>query len=148
MTGDQATSGAGRSGAITAAGVLLLILTTPYALLAAVFGAEASMPGLVIRIGRLIVPSGLGFEAMVSCLVLLALFAYAGLATIFRWRGWRPVAAAVAWLTIALGAFCVWIWLAGRIAGFSPVVPVVLFALAGFVLWCCRQDRDTDVSRR
>lgn len=140
MTGDQPTSGAGRSGGVTAAGVVLLMLTMPYALLAAVFGAEASMPGLVIRIGKLIVPSGLGFEAMVSCLTLLVLCAYAGLAIIFRWRGWRPVAATVAWLTIALGAFCVWIWLAGRIAGFSPVVPVVLFAIAGFVLWAVRRE--------
>jgi Na+/pantothenate symporter len=79
---------------------------------------------------------------MVSCLVLLVLCAYAGLAIIFRWRGWRPVAAAVAWLTIALGAFCVWIWLAGRIAGFSPIVPVVLFAIAGFVLWAVRREPD------
>jgi hypothetical protein len=142
MTGDQPTSRASRSGAVTAAGVLLLILTTPYALLAAVFGAETSMPGLVIRFGKLIVPAGLGFEAMVSCLVLLVLCAYAGLAIIFRWRGWRPVAAAVAWLTIALGAFCVWIWLAGRIAGFSPIVPVVLFAIAGFVLWAVRREPD------
>jgi hypothetical protein len=142
MTGDQPTSRASRSGAVTAAGVLLLILTTPYALLAAVFGAETSMPGLVTRFGKLIVPAGLGFEAMVSCLVLLVLCAYAGLAIIFRWRGWRPVAAAVAWLTIALGACCVWIWLAGRIAGFSPIVPVVLFAIAGFVLWAVRREPD------
>jgi hypothetical protein len=143
MTGDQPTSRASRSGAVAAAGVLLLILTTPYALLAAVFGAEASMPGLVVRTGKLIVPSALSFEAMVSCLVLLALCAYAGLAMIFRWHGWRPVAATVAWLTIALGAFCVWIWLAGRIVGFSPVVPVVLFAIAGFVLWAVRRELDS-----
>ena len=98
------------------------------------------MPGLAVSFGRLIVPAGRGFEAMVACLVLLALCAYAGLAMIFRWRGWRPVAATVAWLTIALGAVCVWIWLAGRIVGFSPVVPVVLFAIAGFVLWARRQE--------
>ena len=140
MTGDQATSRAGRSGAVTAAGVVLLILTTPYALLAAVFGAEASMPDQVLRIGSFIVPTGLGFESMVSCLVLLAICAYAGLATIFRWRGWRSVAAMVAWLTIALGVLCAWIWLAGRIAGFSPVVPIVLFVIAGFVLWALRRE--------
>jgi hypothetical protein len=140
MTGDQPTSRAGRSGAVTAAGVVLLILTTPYALLAAVFGAEASMPDQVLRIGSFIVPTGLGFESMVSCLVLLAICAYAGLATIFRWRGWRSVAAMVAWLTIALGALCAWIWLAGRIAGFSPVVPAVLLAVAGFLLWALRRE--------
>ncbi len=140
MTGDQPTSVAQRSGAVTVAGVVLLILTTPYALLAAIFGAEASMPGLAVSFGKLIVPAGRGFEAMVSCLVLLALCAYAGLAMIFRWRGWRSVAATVAWLTIALGALCVWIWLAGRIVGFSPVVPVALFAIAGFVLWAGRQE--------
>ena len=140
MTGDQPTSRASRSGAVTAAGVVLLILTTPYALLAALFGAESSMPDQVLRIGRFIVPTSLGFEAMVSCLVLLALCAYAGLATIYRWRGWRHVAATVAWLTIALGAFCVWIWLAGRIAAFSPIVPLVLFVIAGFVLWALRRE--------
>jgi hypothetical protein len=140
MAGDQPTSGAQRSGAVTAAGVVLLILTTPYALLAAVFGAEASMPGLAVSFGKLIVPAGRGFEAMVSCLVFLVIYAYAGLATIFRWRGWRSVAAMVAWLTIVLGVFCAWIWLAGRIPGFSPVVPVVLFAIAGFVLWAVRRE--------
>ena len=140
MTGEQPILGAGRSRAVTAAGVVLLILTTPCALLAAVFGAEASMPDQVLRIGKLIVSSGLGFESMVLCLVLLAICAYAGLATIFRWRGWRPVAATVAWLTIALGAFCIWIWLTGRIVGFSLVVPAVLFAVAGFVLWAVRQE--------
>lgn len=140
MTGDQPTPRASRSGAVTAAGVLLLILTIPYALLAAVFGAEASMPGLAVSFGKLIVPAGRGFEAMVSCLVFLVICAYAGLATIFRWRGWRSVAAMVACLTIALGVVCTWIWLAGRIAGFSPAVPVVLFAIAGFVLWVVRRD--------
>ena len=140
MTRDQPASVAQRSSAVTAAGVVLLILTTPYALLAAVFGAEASMPGLAVSVGKLIVPAGRGFEAMVSCLALLAICAYAGLATIFRWRGWRSVAAMVAWLTIALGAFCVWIWLAGRIVGFSPLVPIVLFAIAGFVLWAFRRE--------
>ena len=140
MIGDQPMSSANRSGVVTAAGVVLLILTAPYALLAAVFAAEASMPGLVIGVGKLIVPATLGFEAMVSCLALLVICAYAGLAVIFRWRGWRPVAATVAWLTIALGAFCIWIWLTGRIVGFSLVVPAVLFAVAGFVLWAKRQE--------
>ena len=140
MTGDQPISSANRSGVVTAAGVVLLILTTPYALLAAVFAAEASMPGLVVGIGKLIVPAALSFEAMVSCLAWLVIYAYAGLAVIFRWRGWRPVAATVALLTIALGAFCVWIWLTGRIVGFSLVVPAVLLAVAGFVLWAVRQE--------
>ena len=141
MTGDQPISSANRSGVVTAAGGVLLILTTPYALLAAVFAAEASMPGLVVGIGKLIVPAALSFEAMVSCLALLVIFAYAGLAMIFRWRGWRPVAATVAWLTIALGVVCTWIWLAGRIPGFSPVMPLVLFAIAGFVLWASLRER-------
>ena len=91
-------------------------------------------------VGKLIVPATLGFEAMVSCLALLVICAYAGLAVIFRWRGWRPVAATVAWLTIALGAFCIRIWLTGRIVGFSLVVPAVLFAVVGFVLWALRQE--------
>lgn len=140
MTGDQPISSANRSDVVTAAGVVLLILTTPYALLAAVFAAEASMPGLVVGIGKLVVPAALSFEAMMSCLAWLVIYAYAGLAVIFRWRGWRPVAATVALLTIALGAFCVWIWLTGRIVGFSPVVPAVLLAVAGFVLWAVRQE--------
>lgn len=140
MTGDQPISSANRSDVVTTAGVVLLILTTPYALLAAVFAAEASMPGLVVGIGKLVVPAALSFEAMMSCLAWLVIYAYAGLAVIFRWRGWRPVAATVALLTIALGAFCVWIWLTGRIVGFSPVVPAVLLAVAGFVLWAVRQE--------
>jgi hypothetical protein len=140
MTQAQPTSSAKRSGVVTAAGVVLLILTTPYALLAAVFGAQASIPDLVIRIGNLIVPTGPGFESMVLFLALLALCAYAGLATIFRWRGWQRLAGTAAWLTIALGAFCIWIWLTGRIVGFSLVVPAVLFAVAGFVLWALREE--------
>jgi hypothetical protein len=141
MAGDQPTSGAQRSGAVTAAGVVLPILTTPYALLAAVFGAG----GLDARSGRQFRQADCARRPRFRSHGVVP-----GVSRDLRLRG-PGDDLSVARLAICgrdgrvlddrARLVCAWIWLAGRIPGFSPVVPVVLFAIAGFVLWAVRRER-------
>src|SRR5215470_17013552 len=116
---------------VGAAGVALLLLTAPYALLAALLGAQAAMPGLVLEVGHLILPSWFGVEGMWIFLAACLLCAWAGLATLRGWSGWRPLAAAAAWLTIAFAAACAWAWHFERMAGYRPAVVAVLLAAGG-----------------
>lgn len=135
MTEGSMVGGGGRSPAVTAAGVVLLMLTAPYALLAALLAGQASTTGLTVRLGELVVPEWLGLDGMWLFLVVCLLCAWAGLAMLRRWRGWRPLAAAAAGATVPFAVACMAAWHLERMAGYRPTVAVVLLALAGFVLW-------------
>jgi hypothetical protein len=139
--------GQGRLPAVRAAGVVLLLLTAPYALLAALLGAQVSAPGLVLEDGQLILPTWFGSDGMWIFLAACLFCAWAGLATVRGWHGWRLLAAVAAWLTIAFAAACVWAWHFERMAGYRPAAAVVLVAAAAFVLWAIHGARPPDAAR-
>jgi hypothetical protein len=120
---------------VTLAGALFLVIAiAPLAIIGAFFVA-----------GTITV---LEPAALITVLIVLALFGLIGLAAINRWRGWRIYAGVIAWLFIAigiLGGLGQIITLADRGAPglvlLEPVGPALFAtALGYFILWAKRQE--------
>jgi hypothetical protein len=133
MTEARPALASGRSIAVAAAGILLVIMAIPYALCAVLFAAQGWNPRGRIAIGGVLLPS-FGYEAMVVFLALLLLSGYAGLAAIRRWRGWQLLAAAAAWAMMGLSAAIAWFLLNGFLTGLPGFGPAIGAAMALFVL--------------
>lgn len=112
---------------MTPAGVIFILVAIPYAL------GAAFTPGLGWRITFAIV-----------CLLLVD----TGVRTIFRWRGWRASAGAIAWLMIVFGVGFALTQLVGALNGtvYGPAAiessgtALMVAALGGFVLWARRRE--------
>jgi hypothetical protein len=75
---------------------------------------------------------------------LFVLCGYAGTATLRRWRGWRLADGFAAGAMIVIGAGCTWLWLTGGGIWFPFAVPLVLLAVAAFVLLAQLGKRPTE----
>jgi hypothetical protein len=134
-----------RTGAVTVAGALFLLLAVVFAFMAVVFGTEMAFPGSFSDgdgdepIGLFPVGVGLAGAAIFGC---------AGLAVMGRWRGWRIWAGTVSWgliVMVVLGLFAPpppsstdrWI---------ERVVSLIVVAVAVFVLVAKRRERRPDIA--
>ena len=114
-----------RTIAVTIAGVLLLLPAAASALMAFVFAPGSHLSNAYA--------SGVSFVAA-------AIFGYAGLATMLRWRGWRIWASVVAWGMIVIFVLQL------LSATFAEIPSFIMLALAVFVLVAKRRERRPDFS--
>src|SRR5262249_49326283 len=119
-----------RTAAVTIAGVLLL-LPAAVCVLVAIIATEGHFRDAF---------------ASVAYLLLAAVFGYASLATIRRWRGWRIWAGTVSWGLIVISVLGLFAALpldsSGRL--FVIISNIILIALAAFVLIAKRRERRPD----
>lgn len=125
-----------RSATITASGIALIFMAILFGAIAGLFVLQGSMPRPTsIEIGGVIrLPFGYGYDAALLFMGLFVLCGYAGTATLRRWRGGRLADGLAAGAMIVIGAGCTWLWLTGGGTWFPFAVPLVLLAVAAFVL--------------
>jgi len=92
MTEVQRTPSPQRTVAVTVAGALILVFAAGAAYVAAMFAASIVFPGSLAN------PV---YASLGVALALTVILAWAGLAIIRRWRGWRICAGVIAWGMIA-----------------------------------------------
>jgi hypothetical protein len=134
MTEARPAPAPGRSLAVTAAGITLVIMAIPYALCAGLTAVQGFNPRGRITIGGVLLP-GFGYEAMAVLLALLLLSGYAGLAAIRRWRGWQLLVAAAACAMLGLSAAVGWFMLNGGLIGLPVFSPTIGATIAVLVLF-------------
>jgi hypothetical protein len=78
------------------------------------------------------------------CLVFSTMFGWAGLATIFRWRGWRIWAGAIAWLAIMMLVFDLFAEKQAQPGEYDLPVRLIFWVVAVFVLIAKRLERRPD----
>jgi hypothetical protein len=113
---------------------MLVIIAILYALCAALSAVQGWNPRGRIIIGEVLLP-GFGYEAMVVFLALFLLSGYAGLAAIWRWRGWQFLVAAAAWVMLGLAAAIGWFLLYGGLIGLPVSSPAIGAAIAALLLF-------------
>jgi hypothetical protein len=72
------------------------------------------------------------------------MFGWAGLATIFRWRGWRIWAGAIAWLAIMMLVFDLFAEKQAQPGEYDLPVRLIFWVVAVFVLIAKRLERRPD----
>ena len=150
----QSKPRSGRSIAVILGAVVLLALALIYAAIAALFGTLLwRLTHTIIVIGDIRLYSDFAVNGLLVLGLLCLLSGYGGLASIWRWPRWQPVAQAAAWATIGLGIYGIWVFLNMILPGLPHPpfaiginIPFNVSVVAGviglLVLWAMRKPAE------